>query len=80
MRRQDRDDLIHSFLAINAMLRAETKALKRAINARREEAKHNPNWRLQPRAPKGAADGGQWTTAGSKDGASAGPKRRGRFA
>lgn len=66
MRREDLDDLIHSFLAINAMLREEAKALKRAVNARREEAKHNPNWRLQPRAPRGTADGGQWVGDSSK--------------
>jgi hypothetical protein len=64
MRREDKDDLIRSFLATNAMLRAEAKALRRAIEARRGEAKHNPNWRTQPRAPKGTADGGQWVGGG----------------
>jgi hypothetical protein len=77
MRREDRDNLIRSFLAINAMLREEAKALKRAVDARREEAKHNPNWRLQPRAPKGAADGGQWVGGGGvKPASSASPKNK----
>lgn len=61
MRREDKDELLRGFLAINAMLREEAKALRREIGSRREEAKHNPNWRLQPRAPRGQSDGGQWT-------------------
>lgn len=60
MRREDKDQLIYGFLSINAMLREDVKALRRAIEARRGEAKHNPNWRLQPRAPKGTAEGGRW--------------------
>ena len=56
MRRETRDELLLGFLAINAMLREETRSLRRALH----EWKHNPNWRLQPRAPPGTATGGQW--------------------
>lgn len=66
MRREHRDELLRGFLAINAMLREEAKALRRAIDAKREEAKHNPNWRLQPRAPRGHEGGGRWVTDGSQ--------------
>jgi hypothetical protein len=55
MRRDTKDELLRGFLAINALLREEAKALRRALKARRQEAKHNPNWRLQPRAPTGTA-------------------------
>lgn len=60
VRRQIRDELIHGFLAINAMLREETKELRRLIETRAAQTKHNPNWRQQPRAPRGTTEGGQW--------------------
>jgi hypothetical protein len=52
MRRETRDDILRGFLAINAMLHEELRAARRALEARKAEAKYNPNWRLQPRAPK----------------------------
>jgi hypothetical protein len=74
MRREDRDELLRGFLAINAMLREEAKALRRAIDARRDGKKHNPNWRLQPRAPRGTRDGGQWIESGGTAGTSKTPR------
>jgi hypothetical protein len=60
------------------MLREELRAARRALEARKAEAKYNPNWRLQPRAPKGTAEGGQWTNGGAtKPAQSDGPKSRG---
>lgn len=69
MRRETRDELLRGFLAINAMLREEAKALKQVLEKRSAEAKYNPNWRLQPRAPRGTMDGGQWV-GGSGSGSS----------
>lgn len=60
MRRNTRDELLHGFLAINAMLREELGGLKHTLEKRSAEAKYNPNWRLQPRLPRGSAEGGQW--------------------
>lgn len=74
MRREDRDELLRGCLAINAMLREEAKAIRRSIEAQREEAKHNPNWRLEPRAPKGTEDGGRWTESGGTFGTSKNPR------
>lgn len=68
MRREHRDELLRGFLAINALLREELSQARKVIAARRAdaeaEAKYNPNWRLQPRAPKGTAEGGQWVEGG----------------
>lgn len=63
MRRELRDELVRSFLAINALLRLELKAARRQLAARNTDSEHkyNPNWRLQPRAPRGTPEGGQWT-------------------
>lgn len=74
MLNQDQHNWIKLSLAINAALRAELDAVKRALIGKRE-AKHNPNWRLQPRAPRGTAEGGQWIDGGGKP--AAGPKGRG---
>jgi hypothetical protein len=60
MRRNTREEMLAGFLAINAMLREELHGLKRTLKKRSAEKKYNPNWRLQPRAPKGTAEGGQW--------------------
>lgn len=39
--------------------------MKRELAARKAEAKYNPNWRLQPRAPRGVRDGGRWVDGGA---------------
>jgi hypothetical protein len=54
-----RDEALLAALKLNALLRSELREIREAI-----EAKHNPNWRLEPRAPKGTAEGGQWTSGG----------------
>jgi hypothetical protein len=66
-------------LRINALLRGELSDVREALKqSRQEEEKHNPNWRLQPRAPKGTAEGGQWTNGGPTGvGQPGGPKNRG---
>ncbi len=64
MRRAPTDELLEGFLAINAILREEFDALRRALKLRKTH-KHNPNWHLQPRVPRGVAEGGQWTSGGS---------------
>lgn len=64
MRREHRDELLRSCLAINALLRGELGAVQSALRARKQEAKYNPNWRLQPRAPAGTAVGGRWVEDG----------------
>lgn len=66
-------ELIIGFLAINRALRDEVRDVRQLLKQRDAEAKYNPNWRLQPRAPKGTAEGGQWVDGG----ASALPKTRG---
>jgi hypothetical protein len=66
MRRETRDELIRSFLAINAMLREEMRGLKRVLEKRSSETKYNPNWAKQPRAPRGQPSGGQWVDGGPK--------------
>lgn len=66
MRRETRDELLLGFLAINAMLREEVLDLRRSLRARASEAKYNPNWAKQPRAPKGTSEGGQWIEGGGK--------------
>jgi hypothetical protein len=64
MRREQRDELLRSCLAINALLREEINDARKALQASKEE-KYNPNWPLQPRAPRGTAEGGQWTDGGT---------------
>lgn len=76
MRREDRDELIRSFLAINAMLRQELKETRAELAARGAESKYNPDWRLQPRAPRGTREGGQWVDDGGSGGG--GPKNNRR--
>lgn len=66
MRRETRDEILRGFLAINAVLRNEVKALRREIGVRSSEEKHNPNWALQARIPSGNPKGGEWTTGGPK--------------
>ncbi len=52
-------------LAFISAIRAELADIKRLLAARRAtEAKYNPRWRQQPRAPKGTSDGGQWVDGG----------------
>ena len=52
-------------IAFLSALRAELADVKRLLAARRSaEAKYNPRWREQPRAPQGSADGGQWVDGG----------------
>ncbi len=52
-------------LAFISALRAELADIKRLLAARRAyEAKYNPRWREQPRAPKGTSDGGEWVDGG----------------
>lgn len=75
MRSEIRDEVLRGLLAINAMLRQELRDVRRAMEARRAEEKHNPNWRLQPRAPRGTSEGGQWTDGGGTKPSSA-PQRR----
>ncbi len=52
-------------LAFISALSAELADIKRLLTARRE-AKYNPRWREQPRAPKGSAEGGQWVDGGGR--------------
>lgn len=73
MRRNTRDEVLHGFLAINAMLREELRGLRRTLQKRAVEAKYNPNWAKQPRAPRGVPTGGQWV-----DGGGGSPKQRQR--
>jgi hypothetical protein len=73
MRREHRDELFRSCLRINALLRGELSDVRQAMKARHAEAKYNPNWRLQPRAPRGTAEGGQWVSGGARP--SGGPKQ-----
>jgi hypothetical protein len=65
MRRETRDELLLGFLAINAMLREELREICHALHS---ERKYNPNWRQQPRAPKGDPQGGQWIAGRSAQG------------
>jgi hypothetical protein len=68
MRRNTRDELLRGFLAINALLREELGGLRRALKKRSAtEAKYNPNWSKQPRAPRGVPEGGQWVDGGGAD-------------
>lgn len=64
MRRETRDEILRGFLAINAVLRNEVKALRREIGVRSSEEKHNPNWALQARVPGGTPEGGRWVKLG----------------
>jgi len=64
MRRELQDEIWRSALAINAMLRTEIRDVRAALAARKAEAKYNPNWLLQPHAPRGSRDGGQWVDEG----------------
>jgi len=64
MQQDFRDNLFRAFLAVNALLREEAQHVRRLLEARDVEAKHNPNWRLQPRAPRGVPEGGQWVDSG----------------
>jgi hypothetical protein len=67
-------------LAINALLREELNGARKELHTRRAESKFNPNWRLQPRAPRGTTEGGQWTEGGgTKPVHSRGPKNRNRL-
>lgn len=54
---QLRHEALLQALRLNALLRSELREVRAAI-----EARHNPNWRLQPRAPKGTTEGGQWVS------------------
>jgi hypothetical protein len=65
MRREHRDELLRSCLAINALLRSELDDVRKTLRGREHEEKHNPNWRLQPRAPRGTAEGGRWVDGGA---------------
>lgn len=64
MRREFQDELLRSLFAFNTALRAEVSDIRRLLAARNTEAKYNPNWRQQPRAPRGVAEGGQWVEGG----------------
>lgn len=64
MRRETRDEILRGFLAINAMLREEVRGVRRVLETRNREAKYNPNWAKQPRAPRGTSIGGQWVSGG----------------
>lgn len=75
MRRDFSDEFILSCLKVNAALRAEVRGLAQSIRERREW-KYNPNWRQQPRAPKGTLSGGQWIEGGKSPPTV--PKDRGR--
>jgi hypothetical protein len=75
MRREHRDELLRSCLTINALLRGELADVRQALKARRQEAKYNPNWRLQPRAPRGTAEGGQWVDGVASPLTDKGPRR-----
>lgn len=52
---------------LNARLGYELASIKMMLALRQlqQEAKYNPNWATQPRAPRGAADGGQWIDGGA---------------
>ncbi|GAM97807.1 hypothetical protein U91I_01436 [alpha proteobacterium U9-1i] len=74
MLNNDERSWIKLSLALNAALRAELAAIKRALITRGEH-KHNPRWREQPRSPRGTPDGGQWVDGGGVKPRS-GPKQR----
>ena len=52
---------------LNARLDYELASIRMMLALRRlqQEAKYNPNWAAQPRAPRGATDGGQWIDRGA---------------
>jgi hypothetical protein len=75
MRREHRDELLRSCLAINALLRGELDDVRKALKACSAEAKFNPNWRLQPRAPQGTIEGGQWIDGGGEAKPTGSPKQ-----
>src|SRR5215467_3424040 len=60
------DDLIESWRRTIAIVHAEVKEIRFILALRRaaEEAKFNPHWETQPRAPGGGSDGGQWVGGG----------------
>lgn len=60
MRRNVRDEILRSLLLFNSALRQEVRDIRRLLAARQTEAKYNPNWRRQPRAPRGTTEGGRW--------------------
>lgn len=66
MARNDASDPIEHALGLCTMLQAELTELRFLLRRRREarEAKHNPNWSRQPRAPRGLPTGGQWVDGG----------------
>lgn len=64
MHRDPSYDILLGFLAINRAIGDELRAVRRLLQERGAEAKYNPNWRLQPRAPSGTPEGGQWIDGG----------------
>ena len=59
---EDSAQTLQLLLARTAHLRTDLAAIRVQLALKRwiEERKHNPNWSTQPRAPRGASDGGQW--------------------
>src|SRR5262245_51879649 len=64
MQPETRDQLFRAFLTVNALLREQVQRVRALLDAHSKEAKYNPDWRLQPRAPRGVPEGGQWVDAG----------------
>lgn len=77
MRREFSDELLRSLHGFTVALREEVRDVRRMLAARKAETKYNPNWRLQPRAPRGTREGGQWVDGGGTTKPSA-PKNRRR--
>lgn len=67
------EEVLRAALALNALMRDEIAVIKRRLRARIAanafsaalERKYNPNWGDQPRAPRGAPNGGQWIDGGA---------------
>lgn len=78
MRNDDLSNWIRASLVVNAAARDALDAIKRELAIRRStcEAKYNPRWREQPRAPKGSEDGGQWIGGGRSKPSFSAPKQR----
>lgn len=71
-------ELLIGFLAINRAIGDELRELRRLLREHSAETKYNPNWHLQPRAPLGTPEGGQWVDAGTRWSPTREPRRQPR--
>lgn len=61
-------DVMRRATAIDLRLELAMDRFQRLLREQTLERRYNPDWRLQPRTPRGDPDGGQWTRGPGRGG------------